>query len=97
MESPKSSTAATATTKTTEPVKAATRENLEAEFLRVPQVQKIYGIRRGICYRKIKDGTFKSVLLREPGNKTGIRLIFSDSVRKHLHSIMESGNEGDSK
>src|SRR6185436_14604793 len=60
----------------------------EPEFVRVPDVQRRAGIKRGICYRKIADGTFKSVLLREPGNKAGVRLVFWPSVKAYLLKLM---------
>ena len=74
--------------KTVEPVKPGTFSSDEPEFIRVPDVQRRAGIKRGICYRKIGDGTFKSVLLREPGNRLGVRLIYWPSVRAYLHQLM---------
>ena len=75
--------------KTTEPIKSDTSViAFDPEFIRVPQVFERTGIRRGVTYRKIKDGTFKSVLLREPGNKNGVRLVFWPSVKEYLHRLM---------
>jgi hypothetical protein len=61
---------------------------LEPEFVRVPQLYPLAGIKRGLAYRKINDGTFKSVLMRESGNKQGIRLVYLPSVRAYLHELM---------
>lgn len=74
---------------TTAPVKAGDSANREPEFVRVPQLYPLAGIKRGLAYRKIADGTFKSVLMREPGNKSGCRLIFWPSVRTYLHGLMK--------
>jgi hypothetical protein len=54
----------------------------------VPQLFPRAGIKRGIAYRKINDGTFKSVLLREPGNRQGVRLVYWPSVKAYLHRLM---------
>ncbi len=74
---------------TTAPVQAGGPANVDPEFVRVPQLYPRAGIKRGLAYRKIRDGTFKSVLLREPGNKSGCRLVFWPSVRQYLHRLME--------
>lgn len=74
--------------KTTQPIKPDTSECYDPEFVRVPQLYSRAGIKRGLTYRKINDGTFKSVVLREPGNKQGIRLVFWPSVKAYLHRLM---------
>jgi len=51
-------------------------------------VQKLLGIKRGILYRWLKQGKIKSVLLREPGNIQGVRLIHLASVREYIQSQM---------
>jgi hypothetical protein len=58
------------------------------EFGRVRDVERIFGIKRGILYRKIADGKIRSVSLREPGKKFGCRLIHLASVRAWLHREM---------
>jgi len=62
------------------------------EFGRWRDVERLYGIKRGILYRKIADGTIKSVSLREPGKKFGVRLIYLQSVRDWLHRELEAQN-----
>lgn len=74
---------------TTVPVQPGIFRDSEPEFCRVPDVQRRAGIKRGICYRRIADGTFKSVLVREPGNKQGCRLVYWPSVKAYLHRLME--------
>jgi len=73
---------------TTKPIRPASAVEADPEFVRVPDVQRRSGIRRGICYRKINDGTFKSVVLREPGKQKGVRLVFWPSVKSYLHKLM---------
>jgi hypothetical protein len=63
--------------------------NILPEFGRWQDVQRIFGIKRGILYRKIADGTIQSISLREPGKKYGCRLVFLPSVRAWLNSLME--------
>jgi hypothetical protein len=70
------------------PVEPGTFADNDPEFVRVGDVQKRAGIKRGICYRRIADGTFKSVLLREPGNRQGCRLVYWPSVKAYLHGLM---------
>ena len=68
---------------TTAPVGADSLANREPEFVRVPQLSPLAGIKRGLAYREIADGTFKSVLMRDPGNKSGIRLVYWPSVNAY--------------
>ena len=56
------------------------------EFGRTPDVERLFGVKRGLCYRYIGDGTFKSVCIRKPGAKTGIRLVHLGSVRDWLNA-----------
>ena len=56
------------------------------EFGRVNDVQKLFGVKRGILYRWIGEGKVKSVLIREPGNIQGVRLIHLASVRDFINS-----------
>lgn len=62
--------------------------NTLPEFGRVNDVRKLFGVKRGILYRWISENRIKSVLIREPGNKQGIRLIYLASVREYVTSMM---------
>ena len=64
-----------------------------AEFGRVPDVERIYGLKRGVTYALIRAGKLKSVCLRKPGAKTGIRLVHLPSVRSLLTALMEGGDK----
>jgi len=74
--------------RTTHQIQASDLSETEPEFVRIPYLNRQAGIKRGLAYRKIRDGTFKSVLIREPGNKSGIRLVFWASVKEYLHKLM---------
>jgi hypothetical protein len=74
---------------TIQPVQAADCSHLLPEFVRVPDVQRLFGIKRGILYRWISEKRIKTCLLREPGNQQGIRLIYYQSLRAYLMSQME--------
>ena len=65
---------------------------MEPEFVRVSDLGALVGIKRGLTYRKINDGTFKSITLREPGNKFGIRLVYWPGVKNWLHALLEEQN-----
>ena len=73
---------------TGQPVQPGQCADAEPEFVRVPQLYPRVGIKRGVAYRKINDGTFKSVVLREPGNTQGVRLVYWPSVKAYLHRLM---------
>lgn len=74
---------------TIEPIAAGNTSQTLPEFGRVNDVQILFGLKRGICYRLIKDGKIKSVLIREPGNIQGVRLIHLASVRDYINSQMQ--------
>jgi hypothetical protein len=65
------------------------------EFGRIPDVTRLYGLRRGFIYGLINEGKIKSVCLRKPGAKNGCRLIHLQSVRdfllKELDGAKKSG------
>jgi hypothetical protein len=67
------------------------------EFGRIPDVQRLFGLKRGFVYQLIGEGKIKSVCLRRPGARTGCRLIHLQSVRDFLHSEMERGTKTESK
>ena len=59
---------------------------MQPEFVRVIDVQRLFGIRRGHLYQLIGAGAVKSVCLRrKPGAKTGVRLVHFQSVRDYLN------------
>jgi hypothetical protein len=74
---------------TTEPVAPGNTSQTLPEFGRVNDVQRIFGVRRGILYRWIGEGKVKSVCIREPGNIQGVRLIHLASVRDYINSQMQ--------
>ena len=74
---------------TTEQIAVGNTQQVLPEFGRVPDVQKLFGVKRGILYRWIGEGKIKSVCIREPGNIQGVRLIHLESVRNYINSKME--------
>src|SRR5690349_5873717 len=81
---------------TTEPVQLGDCSGVQPEFGRVPDCQRLFGIKRGILYRWIQERRIKTVLLREPGNVHGIRLIHLQSLREYLYARM-GGAENEEK
>ena len=75
---------------TIQPIQAGDCSQILPEFGRVQDVQKLFGVKRGILYRWIGERRIQSVLVRERGNKQGIRLIYLQSVREYLLSEMKS-------
>ncbi|MBI4024230.1 MAG: hypothetical protein HY360_04560 [Verrucomicrobia bacterium] len=76
--------------KTAAPVMARDCAGVIPEFGRIPDVTRIFGLKRGFIYGLIGEGTIKSVNLRKPGARTGCRLIHLQSVRAFLHAQMEA-------
>lgn len=62
------------------------------EFGRIRDVERIFAIKRGLLYRKINDGTIRSISLRERGKKFGCRLIYLASVRQWLYGELAKQN-----
>ena len=85
MDTTINSKATVAPTHTTAPLEPGEVGKLVAEFGRVGDIERVFGIKRGICYQRIASGDFKSVCLRKPGAKTGVRLISISSVRDWLN------------
>ncbi|MES2308831.1 MAG: hypothetical protein V4507_08230 [Verrucomicrobiota bacterium] len=76
--------------KTSEPIHAGA--NAGAEFLRIPDVEKLFGVKRGLLYHWISSGTIRSINVRKRGAKTGLRLIDTQSLRAFLLSQAEGGH-----
>lgn len=70
---------------TAAPIEPGETGSATPEFIRVPDVERVFGIKRGHCYALINAGAVKSVCLRKPGAKTGVRLVHFQSVRDYLH------------
>jgi hypothetical protein len=66
------------------------RQSADAEFWRIPTVERFTGLKRGHVYKLINAGAIKSVVLRKKGSKTGVRLIHVKSLRNYLHSMMDA-------
>jgi hypothetical protein len=75
--------------KTSAPIEPGESGSILPEFGRVPDIERIYGLKRGLCYQLIAGGQIKSVCIRKPGAKTGVRLVHLASVREFLNSHME--------
>jgi len=74
---------------TAAPIEPGASGSILPEFGRVPDIERIYGLKRGLCYSLIAGGQIKSVCIRKPGAKTGVRLVQLESVRAFLNSQME--------
>ena len=75
---------------TTATVRAGDASPLEPEFVRIPDLARVFGIKRGLAYALINSGRVKSVVLRRPGAKTGVRLVHLASVRDYLRSQLHT-------
>jgi hypothetical protein len=64
-------------------------KNPQPEWARVPEVTKLFGIKRTHLFQLIADGRIKSASLRRRGCIKGIRIINCHSVRALLESLAE--------
>jgi hypothetical protein len=71
-------------TTTCAPVRAGDFTGVAPEFGRIPDVTRLFGLRRGTIYNLLHDGKIKGALLRVRGQKSGVRLISLDSVRGYI-------------
>jgi hypothetical protein len=79
-------TRATADAKlTAAPIETGASSSFLPEFGRIPDVERLFGLKRGLTYRAIKNGDIKSVVIRQKGAKTGARLVHLASVRDWLN------------
>jgi hypothetical protein len=78
---------------TTAPVQPGERSALEPEFVRFPDLRRLFGLKRGYVYELIKAGLIESVPLRLSGAKSGVRLIYLPSVREYLFGEMKKQSE----
>ncbi len=78
---------------TTAPIEPGASGFIDPEFIRIPDVERFSGVKRGHAYALIKEGKIKSVCLRKPGAKTGVRLVHLQSLRDYLAKHMEGGKQ----
>jgi hypothetical protein len=62
------------------------------EFGRWRDVERLFGIKRGMLYKLVAEGKIKSVSLRRKGNAHGCRLFHLASISEFLTSSMEIQN-----
>jgi hypothetical protein len=72
-------------------VGAAPASQLDPEFVDVPGLQTLFGIKRSLAYALLADGKIQGVSLRRRNQIRGKRLFKVDSVRAFLRSQMERG------
>lgn len=78
---------------TTKPVIFGNCTDVMPEFGRWQDVQRLFGINRGLLYLLVQDGFVKSVSLRRKGNQKGCRLFYLQSVSQYLHRLMADQGE----
>ena len=74
---------------TAAPIEPGASGSLPIEFCRIPDLERLLGVKRGMAYFLIKENKIKSVCLRKPGAKTGVRLVHLQSVRDYLNRFMQ--------
>ena len=76
---------------TTAPVRVGEVAPLKPEFLRLNQVEAVFGLKKFITYQLLREQKLRSVLLRQSGAKNGVRLIEVASVREFLAQHLRTG------
>jgi hypothetical protein len=64
---------------------------LVPEYADVPGVYALFGLKRSLLYALMAEGRIKSISLKEPGERSGKRLINVASVREYLASKAKAG------
>jgi len=75
---------------TQEPIASGWNTKVAPEFCEVGMLFPLLGIRRTMAFQGIREGWFKSVLIRKKGNRSGKRLVHIESARAWLHQQMEA-------
>lgn len=70
-------------------VRAGETRQALPEFGRIADVERLFGLKRGVLYQLISAGKVKSACLRKPGAKTGVRLVHLASVRAFLEENLQ--------
>ena len=70
-----------------------THNKSNPEWARIPEVIRLFGIKRTRLFELIAEGKIKSVNLRKRGNSRGVRIISCDSVRALLSSAANGGGK----
>jgi hypothetical protein len=68
---------------------AGNTNGMLSEFGRWRDVERLFGIKRGLLHLICAEGKVKSVLIRRRGNIHGTRYYYLPSVRAYLHGLME--------
>ena len=69
---------------TSAPVKPADAGDVQPEFVRVTDTRRLFGFGRTTTYNLAEAGLIRTILLRRPGQKSGMRLVDCASVREYL-------------
>lgn len=68
-------------------------EGIESDWVRMPRVGKtLFGITRAHLYQLWKSGDVKSVAIRQPGKKFGIRLVSKSSILDFISRLDREQN-----
>ena len=78
---------------TSAPIATGSCESINPEFVRLPELQRLFGIRRSYAYSLIREGKVRSFCLRKRGARTGVRLVSVDSVRAFFKAQLEGGSQ----
>ena len=80
---------------TTAPAHAGSCAGILPEFGRWQDVQRLFGIKRGVLYILLTEGKVKSVSMRRKGNKHGCRLFYLPGISEYLHSLLKAQHPSD--
>jgi hypothetical protein len=60
------------------------------EWLRLPDVTRLFGISRSHCYTLIAEGSIESISLKKRGALRGVRIVKYDSISSYFASLAAS-------
>jgi hypothetical protein len=77
---------------TTLPVSLGATNSQIPEWGRWQDVQRLFGIKRGMAYILLAEGKIKGVSLRRVGHLRGCRIFYLPSVATYLQSLLNCEN-----
>ncbi len=77
------------------PVAACDNMSTSAEWGRLRDLERLFGLRRGTVYTLLRDGKIKGCLLRIRGQQSGVRLIHLQSVRDYINTQMQESHQAE--
>lgn len=79
-------------------VKIVTAETTETpKYIRVPDIQRLFGLKKSHVYKLIECGALETVSLRREGTRRGVRLVGYESLIRYVEKLRKTDFKGGAK